>query len=62
MKILALIIIIAGGIITFASNKIANKFFASEDENTNIANSLKIKGIGFILVLLAAVLMYLIDY
>ncbi len=58
MKILIYILLIAGGLITLTSSKIIEKFFKSEDENTNIVNNVKVKTIGFILVLLATVLIF----
>lgn len=58
MKILILLILLAGGTVTFSSGRIANKFFKSEDEDESLANSVKIKWIGAGLVLTATVLMY----
>ncbi len=58
MKILVLLLLLAGGFVTFASGKITNKFFKSDNEDDNLANSVKIKWIGAALVLIATVLMY----
>ena len=58
MKILVLVILLAGGIITFSSGKIANKLFKSDDADVSLANSVKIKWVGVALVLIATALMY----
>lgn len=58
MKILVLLLLLAGGFVTFASGKIVNKLFKSDNDDDSLANSIKIKWAGAALVLVATVLMY----
>lgn len=58
MKILVLLLLLAGGFVTFASGKIANRFLKNDNEDDCLANSVKVKWVGAALVLIATVLMY----